>query len=73
MKLDEDNKSTKWYDAKMVELSVLDKYNIYTNEGKANVIQKGYKKICVEMIYDANLMDIMKFNFFWRAFNGYTM
>jgi hypothetical protein len=52
IELDEKHGTTRWVDATSLEMVQLDDYDCFHYQGKGGVIPKGFKKICVHLIYD---------------------
>jgi len=52
MRFDEENGTTKWRDAEILELSQIDEYETFEDRGVTRQIPTVYKKIHVHMVYD---------------------
>jgi hypothetical protein len=50
--LDEKHGTTRWVDATSLEMVQLDNYDCFHDQGKGVDIPKGFKKICVHLVYD---------------------
>ena len=52
VELDRKNGNTKWVDATKLEMSQLDEYKCFKDQGKGIDIPNGFKKICVHLVFD---------------------
>ena len=51
VRLDEQNKNTKWQDTTMLEIQQLDKYDTFKDKGLRGSVSQSYKKIRVHLLF----------------------